>query len=176
MIWTTEATGRVNYVGPEWTVFTGQPAEDALGKGWLWMLHPEDRKAACQCVRDACDTNASFTMQYRLRRADGSYARIVSGAAPSFSPVDGRFLGYLGSCTEIGDAVHQLHARREIGNLVLPRPLSSTMPLTAIDIIADYVLLARATSERAGERELYACLDLALTMIHTRLGGSRQTH
>ena len=174
MIWASAPTGSVSYVGPEWTVFTGQPTAEAIGSGWLKMLHEEDRDGTQAMFLEACSARVAFTIQYRLLRATGSYARVVAGASPSTSPVDGRFLGYLGSAVEVLELIE--HSRFGLGKLFIPPPVLSTMPLTALDVIADHVLMARATAQQAGETSLYACLDLAVSIIQAQAGGSSQEH
>ena len=176
MIWATGPQGSVSYVGPEWTLFTGQPADEALGQGWVEMLHTADRATALSTLDNACSAKASFTIQYRLLRTTGTYARVVSGATPSISPVDGRFLGYLGAVVEVDGLIDELREQSGFGRLIIPPSPASTMPLTILDQIADHVLMARSLAQQGGAQELYACLDLAIAMVHAKTGGSTQQH
>jgi PAS domain S-box-containing protein len=176
VIWATGPLGECKYLSPEWTAFTGQSAAEAVGFGWREMLHPDDRDNVQQILLDACRINATFTTYYRLRRQSGTYAHVVAGASPSFSPIDGSFIGYLGSVTEVTELVAETGARQAFGHLALPLQSASTMPTSPLDVLADYILLARAKAEEAGEHELYACLDLAITMVHLKLGTSWMEH
>ena len=88
MIWASAPTGSVSYVGPEWTVFTGQPTAEAIGSGWLKMLHEEDRDGTQAMFLEACSARVAFTIQYRLLRATGSYARVVASPNSQREPTE----------------------------------------------------------------------------------------
>lgn len=176
MIWSCDSRGVVNYVGPEWETFTGQPLPFSLRSGWLDMVHPDDRAEVGRIFLEACMQASTFTLQFRLRRRQGDYARVVSGAAPSVSPVDGSFVGFLGALTEVAVLTGDLASTRSVPYLRLPPPVGSTMPHTFLDVVSDHVLLARAAAEKAGDSVLIASLDVSLSLIFVRLGGSRAAH
>ena len=166
MIWSSTKTGTITYASAEWTSYTGQPLGDALGDGWLDMLHPEDRESTARFFKEACASAAPFTVRYRLRRSDGVYRWVLVGAAPSLSPIDGSFLGYLGALSE-DDAT----GWSGVFGTSAPRPASpETMPHTAVDIVADHLLLARSVAAANGEDRLLASLDFALSEVMRRLG------
>ena len=176
MIWSCNSSGELNYIGPEWETFTGQPNACGLRQGWIDMVHPDDRDEVCRIFLEACERVSTFTFQYRLRRSDGEYTRVVSGAAPSLSPVDGSFVGFLGALTEVSALTQDLGGNRTIPYLRLPPPVGSFMPNSPLDIVSDHVLLARAAAEKAGDATLIASLDVSLSLIFVRLGGSRAAH
>lgn len=176
MIWSCNPLGEVNYVGPEWETFTGQTIASSLRRGWLDMVHPEDRIEVDRIFTEACERVSTFTFQYRLRRRGGDYARVVSGAAPSMSPVDGSFVGFLGALTEVSTLTHDLGGERSIPYLRLPPPVGATMPHRSLDIVTDHVLMARAEAEKIDDATLIAALDVVLSLIFVRLGGSRAAH
>jgi PAS domain S-box-containing protein len=100
MIWVTDADGSCTYLNRRWYEFTGQSEDDALGRGWLDATHPDDRSEAERAFADANRRQVSFSLDYRLRRHDGSYRWAVDAAAPRFSD-DGRFLGFVGSVMDL---------------------------------------------------------------------------
>lgn len=168
MIWASTREGRITYAGPEWTVFTGQPAEAAMDDGWLDMLHADDRATTDAFFKEACASMAAFSVEYRLRHVSGNYVRVVAGATPSISPVDHSFIGYLGTLNEIED---QAGANKNVlGKAIIAPPSKATKPLTSVDIIADYLLLARATAQHSGEERLVASIDFAISEVMRRLG------
>ena len=168
MIWASTREGRITYAGPEWTVFTGQSAEGALGDGWLQMLHVEDRQTTDVFFKEACASMAAFTVEYRLHHVSDVYMRVVAGATPSISPVDHSFIGYLGTLNEIED---QAGANINIlGKAIIAPPTKATKPVSSVDIIADYLLLARATAQHSGEERLLASIDFAISEVMRRLG------
>lgn len=172
MIWASKSDGAVTYIGPEWCALTGQATADALGTGWLEMLHPDDRRAVADFFVGACASAKAFTMQYRLRNVDGRIIPVAAGAAPSMSPMDGSFLGYLGVVSEISEADYRSGPGNVIGKLDIRPvpPASATAPSTEIDIIADYLLLAKVTAAQSGETRLLASIDFAISEVMRRLG------
>jgi len=102
MVWVTEPDGTSSYLSRSWYEFTGQSPETGLGFGWLDAVHPEDRDWSGEAFREANARRATFQVEYRLRRVDGTYRWVIDAAAPRFSP-DGTFLGYVGSVLDITD-------------------------------------------------------------------------
>ncbi|WP_114947227.1 PAS domain-containing sensor histidine kinase [Microvirga calopogonii] len=102
MVWVTEPDGRGSYLSRSWYEFTGQTPETGLGFGWLDAVHPEDRDESGRVFQEANAKQQAFRLEYRLRRADGTYRWAIDAAAPRFSE-DGAFLGYVGSVLDITD-------------------------------------------------------------------------
>lgn len=73
MSFTTTADGCCDYVSEQWVEFTGVPAAEQFGSGWVRMLHPEDRERACKAWRAAVEGRAQYDLEYRVRRTDGEY-------------------------------------------------------------------------------------------------------
>ncbi|HEY8580991.1 MAG TPA: PAS domain S-box protein, partial [Beijerinckiaceae bacterium] len=102
MMWVTDSGGACEYLNQLWSDFTGQKREEALGFGWLEATHPDDRDRAAHVFHEANERQESFVIEYRLRRADGSYRWVIDSAAPRLA-ADGAFLGYIGSVIDIDD-------------------------------------------------------------------------
>ena len=169
MIWASTRHGIITYAGPEWAVFTGQPLEAALGNGWLEMLHPEDKERTEKFFKEACASKSAFTVEYRLHCIGNGYVRVMAGAIPSISPVDNSFIGFLGTINEIGD---QPNVTNIFGKAIIKPPSPATKPLTAVDTIANHLLMARSTAEQAGEVRLLASIDFAVSEVMRRFGYS----
>ncbi|WP_210529436.1 PAS domain S-box protein [Rubellimicrobium arenae] len=99
MIWTTDAQGRCTYVNRRWREFTGRPPAEALGLGYLSAMHPDDVPPARDMIRTGQRPERA---EYRLRRADGSWAWVLDAATARHSP-EGAFMGYIGSVADITD-------------------------------------------------------------------------
>ena len=50
-LWTCTPDGNAEYFNRRWTEFTGQPQAEAMGTGWLEVLHPDDREMAAETWR-----------------------------------------------------------------------------------------------------------------------------
>lgn len=64
------------------------------------LIHPEDREAALASIRTAVRQRRTFTVGYRLRRSDGSYARIVSRGTVVAGDQDGAVACVVGADRE----------------------------------------------------------------------------
>lgn len=100
MIWVSEPDGAASFLSASWYEFTGQTTKEGLGFGWLEAVHPGDREAARTAFDAANLGRRAIHLEYRLRRADGTWRWVVDSAQPRFSRHD-RFLGYIGSVMDI---------------------------------------------------------------------------
>ena len=102
MIWVTDADGACTYLSRRWYEFTGQARAEGLGIRWLKTAHPEDHERLETEFAAANSRRAPFTLEYRLRRADGAYRWCIDAASPRVGE-DGSFLGFVGSVIDITD-------------------------------------------------------------------------
>ena len=102
MTWVTDPDGTCTYLSRLWYDFTGQDEAVALGFGWLDAVHPDDRGWSGETFMTANARREPFRLEYRLRRADGTYRWSIDAARPRFGR-DGTYLGYVGSVIDIDD-------------------------------------------------------------------------
>lgn len=88
------------FLNKGWFEFTGRTPEQELGSGWTKGIHPEDSAACLRTYEESFDARREFTMEYRLRKQNGSYAWVIDIGTPRFL-ADGRFAGYVRAVTEI---------------------------------------------------------------------------
>jgi PAS domain S-box-containing protein len=99
MRWLCSAEGRCTYVNAAWQAFTGQAREAAQGDGWQEGIHPDDANRWREAIAHAARARGPLRIDYRRRRHDGAFRRVVDEAAPRLFR-DGSFAGYLGRTTE----------------------------------------------------------------------------
>ena len=73
IVWTTSASGEVEYCNERWVAYTGLPRQEAYGLGWLEVIHPDDHAAAQNAWAQAIASGGPVEMEHRIRRKDGSY-------------------------------------------------------------------------------------------------------
>jgi len=100
ILWVTEPEGACTFLSRGWYEFTGQSEAEALGFGWLEAVHPDDRESSGQIFREANACGESFSLDYRLRRADGEYRWAIDAGKPRFDAA-GKFLGFIGSVIDV---------------------------------------------------------------------------
>ncbi|MDQ0571163.1 diguanylate cyclase (GGDEF)-like protein/PAS domain S-box-containing protein [Variovorax paradoxus] len=102
MMWLTDQNGRATYHSKRWLELTGQSETDALGDGWSRAVHPDDLASVLDKFAKDLANSAFVTLEYRLRRSDGSWAWVIDTGAPRLS-ASGELLGYAGSILDITD-------------------------------------------------------------------------
>ncbi len=100
MLWMSGVDTMYSFFNQSWLDFTGRSLKQELGWGWLEGLHPEDRDLCIQTYTSAFKTREKFQMEYRLKRADGTYCWVLDTGIPRFTP-RGNFAGYIGSAIDI---------------------------------------------------------------------------
>src|SRR5688572_2706642 len=73
MIWAAGPDGACTFLNRRWLEFTGRTLEEALGSGWFEGIHPDDREESERIFARAFADQRPFSMEYRLRSADGSF-------------------------------------------------------------------------------------------------------
>jgi PAS domain S-box-containing protein len=113
MTWVTDPSGYCNYLNARWYEFTGQAPGEGESYGWLDAVHPDDRPIAEQAFVSATVDQRDYRIEFRLRRADGAYRRVIDAASPRFGH-GGEFLGYIGSVIDI-DERREIEERLRVG-------------------------------------------------------------
>lgn len=166
MIFVTDEAGQCVYASGEWADLTGQQVGHAMGRGWLERVHPDDRTIVVETIDTALASAAEFSVRYRLLGPSGTPRWVGAGGVPSFGISDHRFIGYLGSITEIaGTATDIVGAYGNVEHFVPPTPHSNTMPSCKLDLVADHLILAHSLIEQDGGKEALPFLRQALFTV-----------
>jgi PAS domain S-box-containing protein len=139
MIWITDETGQAVYFNRQWLVFTGQSADQALGRGWQDLVEPEDRPRVRDIYAEAEARHQGFDVDYRLRRQDGLYRWVVASATPRLD-ANGSFLGYIGSVLDITERKEAERKLQENADL-LHRVFLEVPAIVALIRAADQVYI-----------------------------------
>jgi PAS domain S-box-containing protein len=101
MIWLSDPARRCTFLNKEWLSFTGRAMEQELGLGWTAGVHPDDLEHCLSAGAAAFDGHREFRIDYRLRRADGTYRLVLDHGVPRFEAGD--LAGFVGCCIDITD-------------------------------------------------------------------------
>jgi PAS domain S-box-containing protein len=119
MVWMTRPDGRTTYVNQRWLDYTGLTLEESHGHGWAFPFHPDDQHRISNAWQRAI-VGADYTVESRLRRADGTYRWMLVRGLP-FRDSNGILTKWIGTCTDIDDlkqaqeaAVASERAQREL--------------------------------------------------------------
>ncbi|WP_304166472.1 PAS domain-containing sensor histidine kinase [Phenylobacterium aquaticum] len=104
LLWSNRVDGFCDYLSPQWVAYTGVPAEQHRGDGWLEAIHPDDRDPVRAAWAAAIAGTAAFDVEYRIRRHDGAW-RWFSGRASAVREEDGAVRRWFGSSSDITEIV-----------------------------------------------------------------------
>ena len=100
IVWITTPDGRNTYFNQQWVDYTGMTLEESYGDGWNEPFHPDDRQRAWEAWQRATTEDAAYSLECRLRRADGVYRWWLIRGVP-LRDANGAILKWFGTCTDI---------------------------------------------------------------------------
>lgn len=164
LIWITGADLKYIWFNKMWLDFTGRSLEQERDKGWAQGIHPDDAATCREIQSEAFEARIPFSMEYRLRSRDGHYHYMLAHGVPRLSPL-GRFLGYIGSCTDISERKKVEEALRHSRQML--RHLVSYQERVRED---ERKRIAREIHDDLGQNLLALRIDVS--MLHARTGKS----
>ena len=117
MLWSSDAAGFFRFVSRAWTEYTGQSQQEALGCGWIEAVHPDYREEARAVLTEASRDREAFTVDYRLRRANGRFRWAMMSGQPRFTP-QREFAGFTGFVIDIHERKQASQASALLGAIV----------------------------------------------------------
>lgn len=102
MLWVVNRELATTYMSRGWYEYTGLPTDQETPGPDVWSqcIHPDDRDAAISSLARAAEQRRPFSIDYRLRHADGRYRWVSDTGHPQFDGT-GAWLGYIGSITDV---------------------------------------------------------------------------
>ncbi|WP_119675082.1 PAS domain-containing sensor histidine kinase [Deinococcus sp. RM] len=82
IVWDAFPDGDFQPPQAEWEAFTGQTPAQYRGVGWLDAIHPDDRAHTLAEWQRAVRDGDVYSVEHRLRRADGQYVPMQVRAVP----------------------------------------------------------------------------------------------
>jgi PAS domain S-box-containing protein len=123
MLWMSDPAGAWTFLSRQWYELTGQEPENALGLGWLKVLHSDDRDSAADAVFEATDQQRPFHFECRLSQPDGDSRWTIIAGQPRVG-ADGEFLGFVGSAIDITErrkaeeaVIEEVHTRETLSRV-----------------------------------------------------------
>lgn len=80
--WVLDGKGEVVHASPHWEELTGQPLEQAMGRGWLDALHPEDAPVTEEAIRQVLEFKLPIDLRYRIRRPGAQWKWMRARGSP----------------------------------------------------------------------------------------------
>ena len=102
MMWMENPERGIEYLNAGWLAFRGATLEEEVAAGRDAHIHGDDHFRFREVRQGATSVGRPYTVDYRLRRADGEYRWIQETAAPR-RHADGTLAGYAGICSDVTD-------------------------------------------------------------------------
>ncbi len=103
IVWTTDVAGKIDYISHAIADLCGPEAPlQALGDGWLTLLHPDDVEATRAAWEQAVQAGTPSAAEFRFRASDGSYRWYLARAIP-FRDAQGNIVKWYGTSTNVDE-------------------------------------------------------------------------
>jgi PAS domain S-box-containing protein len=103
LLWASEPDGSTHWHNQRWLEYTGQRFEQAIGWGWVDVIHPDDRDGSARRYAEAVKTGKPLRQEHRIRRNDGEYRWFVVNATP-VNDENGQVMKMYGTATDVHDS------------------------------------------------------------------------
>ncbi len=102
LVWLTDDEGNIAEINQRTQQYLGQSLIEIREKGWFHAIHPDDLPLAKESALRAEALKEAYSLEYRLRRADGVYRWHLVQVLPIWDELE-QTTRWLGSCTDIED-------------------------------------------------------------------------
>ena len=137
-IFLSNLEGDAIYVNDTWCEMAGLKPKDALGKGWLAAIHPEDRARVVSNWKTAVNHHEPSQAEFRFLRRDGTVTWI-QGRAVQLRDDEGRFSGYIGTIVDITERKKNESALCEYRERLQMAMEAAQMFSWEMDMVAEHV-------------------------------------
>ena len=149
IVWITKPDGRNVYFNRQWVDYTGLTLEQSYGHGWNIPFHPDDRQRAWDAWQEAVRTDGVYSIECRMRRADGVYRWwLIRGA--SLHDASGKVINWFGTCTDVDDIKHTEDALRQSEERFRKTLEEAPIGIALVALDGRFVRVNRALSELVG--------------------------
>jgi PAS domain S-box-containing protein len=109
LLWSTDPEGRADWFNRRWCEYTGQTEAQAMGDGWVEVVHPADQPLAVERWHRALQHQQPLDNELRLLGRDGQPRWHLVRAEPQVDE-GGHVVRWFGSATN----VHEQRGAREV--------------------------------------------------------------
>jgi PAS domain S-box-containing protein len=111
-VWVASREGKAEYNNQRWLDLTGLSMEEALGRGWISAIHPDDVKQTLIQWEKAVSLTQTFEAEFRVKTPTGEYRWQLARSVPHLNG-EGEAEKWFGTCTDIHDQKSAMDALSE---------------------------------------------------------------
>lgn len=103
IVWTATPDGQVNFINQKWSDYTGLDTSEALGRGFVQAIHPEDLDLAMNQFQYSIQNGLNYELEHRLVDLRSNQCRwFIVQATPVKTP-SGEIKLWVGTCSDINE-------------------------------------------------------------------------
>ncbi|MXV18710.1 bifunctional diguanylate cyclase/phosphodiesterase [Deinococcus xianganensis] len=103
-LWELDRNFEIQGESPNWQALTGQTYAEYVGRGFMAVIHPDDRPRLEADIARGVQGSDPFELRGRMRRIDGQYRHVVAVALP-VPEERGAGQGWAGSIQDVTEEV-----------------------------------------------------------------------
>jgi PAS domain S-box-containing protein len=161
MVWTSRPDGTSEFYNGRFLEYTGMSVEALAGWAWKVIVHPDERERCIAAWTRALQTGERYDVEYRLRRADGTY-RWHHGTAVPQHDARGRIVRWFGACTDIEPEVRSAQI---LEGMVEERTRALRDSEASVRTLMDRLIAAQESERRRVAGELHDLIGQNLTAL-----------
>ncbi len=136
-IWMCNAAGETTFRNDAWLAFTRHTASGLAPTNWHSHIHPDDKERCQAEFTRHIGARSDYTMEFRLRDADGHYRVILDHGKPLHGH-DGAFTGFIGVSFDITDLRRVEQERQSLDQKILEMQKLESLGVLAGGIAHDF--------------------------------------
>lgn len=167
--WTADAHGNVQTMSHDWSTSRGRENHEALGRGWLSVICPDQQAAVAQAWQHSVKTGEFYDVRFQTRFADGML-RWQLVRAQAIRDANGDVLRWVGINIDIDDERRALDQQRIFESLA--RHASDCIAIFSVEHSLNFLnTAARQLFEVNGDQplETLSLIDLFVSDDHERV-------
>lgn len=173
LLWRAESNGAVTWYNTRWYDYTGQTPAQALGAGWVEVIHPDDREGSQAVWDSALRSGVPFQNQHRIRHRDGDFRWFLVRGEP-LHDARGRVSQWFGAVTDIHDLI-QLQERQSVLMAELQHRTRNLMAVVETVIRKSLASSRDMADARTRIDERFGALSRVQGLLSRRAEGARVT-
>jgi light-regulated signal transduction histidine kinase (bacteriophytochrome) len=118
LLWLSGKDRSVVFLNKSWLQYTGRPAAEQTGDGWMESIHQEDRAVLIDLYHAASKGRKEVHVKCRIKSKEGNYNWFSGNIAPRIND-DAVFLGYAGCFMPIPAAEIPAHLEARLAEQTL---------------------------------------------------------
>ena len=183
MVWMAGPDGSTDFLNQRGATLLGIPPEAVYGWNWRLVVHPDDQERSRLRWERAVAEGLSYSNEYRIQVADGTYRWYFAQAVPLRAP-GGGVERWIGTCTDIND--RRLAEDRLAHDATLLAQVRDSVVVTDVDGSVTYwnegasrlfgwaaeEMLGRPLGDRFPEHERAGAAEIAKSILAGRVWSS----